>query len=100
MLLDPVMDDDDPWVLIPTPADPGSGPDQTMPIEYRTRRFMLSNQVKDDVGKTDLAYDPPAGGRLEWVFFYLYERTEETGPEVYTPADIYREAILGETRRS
>ena len=205
MLLDPVMDDDNLWVLIPTPAEPDSGPDKTMPLEYRRRRFMLSNQVdgyhagwsqigegpcrrivsapyaffmgkkvaighlrvgfwhyqkigaevqpgtkltvswryvyehpaknspfktggtwwpmyagkwrmvariagkcyttvvavgKEGVGKTDLPYDPPVAGRLEWVLIYFYERTPETAAEVYAPMDIYREAILGEARQA
>ncbi|MCK4626227.1 MAG: hypothetical protein KAV00_12995, partial [Phycisphaerae bacterium] len=45
MLLDFIMDDDNLWALMITPADPNSGPDTGMPSAYRIRRFMLSNQV-------------------------------------------------------
>ncbi len=198
MLLDFVMDDDNLWILMPTPADPKSGPDRGMPVQYRKRRFMLSNQVngyhagwssigegkcgrvvsapyaffmgkkiaighlrigywhyqkidaqvnkgkdfkinwkyayerkvagspfktngpwwpmyagkwrmvsridgkyyttpitiaKNGVGKKTLTFKPLADGKLEYVIIYLYDRTKDTAKGVYTPMDIYREAI-------
>ncbi len=50
---------------------------------------------KAGVGKKRLAFKPPASGKLDYVLIYLYDRTKETPRNVYTPMDIYREAILG-----
>jgi hypothetical protein len=40
-----------------------------------------------------LTFDSPATGQLEYVLFYLYDRTEETPKQVWTPMDLYREVI-------
>jgi len=42
---------------------------------------------------TSLTLDSPATGQLEYVLFYLYDRTEETPKDVWTPIDIYRGVI-------
>jgi hypothetical protein len=39
-----------------------------------------------------LILDSPATGELEYVLFYLYDRTDETPKNIWTPSDIYREA--------
>ncbi len=50
---------------------------------------------KDGVRKKTLTFKPPVNGKLEYVLIYLYDRTKDTGKDVYTPMDIYRQAILG-----
>ncbi|MBL7153323.1 MAG: hypothetical protein ISS79_06375 [Phycisphaerae bacterium] len=42
---------------------------------------------------TSLTFDSPATGNLEYVLFYLYDRTEETPENIWTPVDIYRQAV-------
>jgi len=42
---------------------------------------------------TSLSFDSPATGKLEYVLFYFYDRTDETPKHIWTPMDIYREAI-------
>ena len=37
-----------------------------------------------------LTFDSPVTGMLEYVLFYLYERTEETPKRTWTPGDIYQ----------
>jgi len=199
MLLDYVMDDDNLWVLMPTPTAPNSDEDSNrMAMEYRTCRFMLSNQVggyhagwslmgeekctrvvsapyafflgrkvvighlrpgywhyqrlgrrveenqlvslkwrvayqrkwadspfepggkwrplypgrwrlisridgryytisldiaKEQTMSSSFSFKSPASGKLEYVVFYLYDRTDETPKNIWTPMDIYREAI-------
>ena len=44
---------------------------------------------------TSLRFDSPAAGKLEYVLFYLYDRTPETPKEIVTPLDISRE-VRGE----
>jgi len=45
---------------------------------------------------TSLSFENPAMGNLEYVIFYLYDRTGETPKPVWTPIDIHREAVDGE----
>jgi len=47
------------------------------------------------VGSTSLTFESPATGELEYVLFYLYDRTEETPRELFTPMDILRETRGG-----
>ncbi len=54
---------------------------------------------KDGVGKKELTFKPPASGNLEYVVFYLYDRTDETPKDVFTIMDIYRQS-LGEDKNS
>jgi len=42
---------------------------------------------------TSLTFESPATGNLEYVIFYLYDRTDETPKHLWTPADIYSEAM-------
>jgi len=42
---------------------------------------------------TSITFDSPATGKLEYVLVYLYERTEQTPEDIWTPGDIYREAV-------
>jgi len=46
------------------------------------------------VSSTSLTFDSPATGELEYVVFYLYDRTEETPKQVWTPMDICR-GVMG-----
>lgn len=52
-----------------------------------------------DTAKTNLTFLAPASGRLEYVLFYLHDRSAETPTGFYTPMDIYREAIEGRPLR-
>ena len=54
-----------------------------------------SRQVEASAGRA-LTFACPVAGKLEYLILYLYDRNEETPPEVGTPMDIYREAIEGE----
>jgi len=38
-------------------------------------------------------FNSPRNGTLDYLVFYMYDRTDETPTEVYTPMDIYRETI-------
>jgi len=44
---------------------------------------------------TSLTFPSPATGQLEYVIFYLYDRTDETPKDVWTPMDIYRSVTGG-----
>lgn len=58
--------------------------------EYHTVPVTLS---ADQTTETSLTFDSPASGTLEYVLFYLYDCTEETPETIWTPMDIYREAV-------
>jgi len=51
--------------------------------------------TKDGTNST-LTFECPSAGNLEYVVFYLYDRTDETPGDVWTPMDIYRETMKGE----
>ena len=42
---------------------------------------------------TSTSFDTPATGKLECVLVYFYDRTEQTPKDIWTPSDIYREAV-------
>ena len=42
---------------------------------------------------TWLVFESPATGNLEYVIFYLHDRTDETPTDVWTPMDIYRQTV-------
>lgn len=48
--------------------------------------------TEDQTNTTSLTFDSPASGTLEYLLFYLYDRTDETPENAWTPMDIYREA--------
>ncbi len=50
--------------------------------------------TEEQTEATSLTFDSPAGGWLDYVLFYLYDRTDETPEEVWTPMDIHRQTIL------
>ncbi|MFQ6097313.1 MAG: hypothetical protein ACE5O2_06245 [Armatimonadota bacterium] len=56
--------------------------------EYHTVPMTVTRKESD---ATSLTFESPADGTLEYVLFYLYDRTDETPDEVWTPMDIYRE---------
>lgn len=60
--------------------------------EYHTTRVTVA---KKDVGGKELTFKAPSGGKLEYVVFYIYDRTEETPESLWTIRDIYRDAIEG-----
>jgi hypothetical protein len=56
----------------------------------------FSQQMEASEGSA-LTFTCPVSGKLEYLILYLYDRTEETPPEVGTPMDIHRETILAST---
>jgi hypothetical protein len=54
---------------------------------------------RSDTARTRLTFRAPASGRLEYVLFYLHDRSADTPAGFYTPMDIYREAIEGRPLR-
>ncbi len=55
--------------------------------KYYTTTVTVS---KADAKKSEFTYKAPAGGELEYLIFYLYDRTDETPANVVTPMDIHR----------
>jgi hypothetical protein len=55
---------------------------------------------KEAVGKRELTFVAPAAGKLEYVLFYFYDRTADTPQSLYTPMDVYNEAVLGKPREA
>lgn len=49
---------------------------------------------REDVGKDTFTLTSPVDGTLEYIIFYLYDRTSETPLDVSTPMDIYRETHI------
>ena len=58
--------------------------------KYYTQEVRVT---KDDITKDRFFFTAPAAGTLEYLIFYLYDRTDETPAEISTPMDIYREAL-------
>ncbi|NQT54215.1 right-handed parallel beta-helix repeat-containing protein [bacterium] len=44
------------------------------------------------------AFQSHAGGLLDYVLVYLWDRTPDARPSIYAPMDVYGEAILGKAR--
>ncbi|MCK4580810.1 MAG: hypothetical protein KAU10_05620, partial [Dehalococcoidia bacterium] len=42
---------------------------------------------------TSITFGSPATGKLECVLVYFYDSTEQTPKDIWTPSDIYREAV-------
>jgi len=42
---------------------------------------------------TSLKFESPATGTLEYVLFYLFDRSDETPEDIRTPTDIYQEVM-------
>jgi len=59
--------------------------------KYYTQEVTIT---RNEVGKSDFTFNCPAGGTLEYILFYLYDRTKQTPKSVFTPMDIYRQSIL------
>ena len=57
--------------------------------EYHTLPIAVT---EDQTDATSLTFDSPAGGTLEYVIFYLYDRTDQTPEALWTPTDIHGEA--------
>ena len=47
--------------------------------------------TRDQTNVTSLTFESPAGGWLDYVLFYLHDRTDKTPEGLQTPMDIYRE---------
>ncbi len=58
---------------------------------YYTVPITVGEHAKDS---TSLTFESPATGLLEYVLFYLYDRSKETPATIFTPMDIYRRAVL------
>jgi len=61
--------------------------------KYYTQEVIISS---DEVGKSNFTFKCPVSGKLEYIVFYLYDRTKQTPKNIYTPMDIYRQSILRE----
>ncbi len=48
---------------------------------------------KNGIGQKSLVVRPAASGNLEYVMFYLYDRSADTDKKVWTLQDIYRDAF-------
>lgn len=57
--------------------------------QYHTVPITVTSEQADS---TSLSFESPATGTLEYVLFYLHDRTDETPSDVWTPMDIYRQA--------
>ncbi len=57
--------------------------------KYHTQKITVT---KDDVGKSEFTFRSPLAGTLEYVVFYLYDRTDQTPKDVFTIMDIYRQS--------
>ena len=78
-----------PW----TPTHPGKWRlTGCIDSKYYTQEVVVT---KADTTKDTFSFTAPVAGNLEYLIFYLYDRTDQTPKEVSTPMDIYREAILG-----
>ncbi|MCK4623914.1 MAG: hypothetical protein KAV00_01280 [Phycisphaerae bacterium] len=60
--------------------------------KHYTREVIVS---KADTKSSAFEFTSPVSGTLEYVLIYLYDRTKETPKDVFTPMDIYRQAIQG-----
>lgn len=60
--------------------------------QYRTLPITVT---PTQTASTSLTFDSPTTGRLEYVIFYLYDRTGETPKQVFTPTDIC-EGLMGQ----
>ncbi len=58
--------------------------------QYHTVPITLT---EEQTNATSLTFESPASGTLEYVLFYLYDRTGETPDDISTPMDIYRETV-------
>ena len=47
-----------------------------------------------DVGQSNFTFHCPAAGTLEYIVFYLYDRTDQTPRNLHTLMDIYRTGAL------
>jgi hypothetical protein len=54
----------------------------------------VQTRVKADAGQP-FTFRSPAKARLDYVMVYLWDRTERTPASLWTPMDVYREAIEG-----
>ena len=62
-----------------------------MTARMDTGKYYSLQVVMDKGG--EFVFTCPVAGKLEYIMLYLYDRSEDTPPEVGTPMDIYREAI-------
>ncbi|MCK4626951.1 MAG: hypothetical protein KAV00_16685, partial [Phycisphaerae bacterium] len=58
--------------------------------QYYTQEVTVT---EEDTSSTAFSFTAPVAGTLEYLTFYLYERTDQTPLNVYTVMDIYRGAV-------
>ncbi len=58
--------------------------------KYYTQKITVT---KNNVGKSEFTFRSPLTGTLEYIVFYLYDRTDQTPKDVFTIMDIYRRSI-------
>lgn len=51
------------------------------------------NVTEEQTRSLSLSFKSPVTGKLEYLVFYLYDRTDETPADVWTLMDIYRETM-------
>jgi hypothetical protein len=84
---------------------PDSGtPHESDPSVLRGARVDYKHYTNTIVVKqgaqNPFTFTSPVEGTLEYVIMYLYDRTDETPPDLSTPMDVYREAVLGKPASS
>jgi hypothetical protein len=86
--------------IVSSPFQPGSAWRPLYPGKWRLiacidgRYYTIPITVTTaQTASTSLSFASPATGKLEYVIFYLYDRTKETPKRVSTPADMYGEVI-------
>jgi len=57
-------------------------------------RYVHSRVEIREAGE-EFTFQSETGGLLDYVLVYLWDRTPTARPSVYTPMDVYREAVLG-----
>ena len=56
--------------------------------KYYTQEVLVT---KADTKKDAFSFTAPVAGKLEYLIFYLYDRTDQTPKDISTPMDIYRQ---------
>ena len=63
----------------------------------RTPSRLLHSRVQVEPGQP-FTFRSPGDGKLDYVLLYLWDRTAKTPRSVWTPMDVYRQAIQGAKR--
>jgi hypothetical protein len=55
----------------------------------------IHSRVRIDEAGQGFTFRGSEGGMLDYILVYLWDRTDKTPKELFTPMDVYRETILG-----